>query len=63
MIREKNILADQGNTIEEFKQAIADIGKYSRETNENVNEALEEITNGIDYMRKLTEKRNLSGGK
>ena len=57
------MLIEQGNIINEFRQAISEIGKYSKETNENVNEALEEITNGVDYMRKLTEKRTLSGGK
>ena len=44
-------------------KTIADIGKHSAETNEHVNEALEEITNGIDYMKKLTDKRNQAGGK
>ncbi|MBR4575432.1 MAG: MotA/TolQ/ExbB proton channel family protein [Lachnospiraceae bacterium] len=63
ILQEKNMLIEQGNIINEFRQAISEIGKYSKETNENVNEALEEITNGVDYMRKLTEKRTLSGGK
>ncbi len=63
IMQEKNMLIEQGNIISEFKKTIADIGKYSKETNDHVNESLEEITNGIDYMRKLTEKRNQAGGK
>ncbi len=63
ILQEKNMLLEQGNIINEFRQAIAEIGKYSKDTNENVNEALEEITNGVDYMRKLTEKRTQLGGK
>ena len=63
ILQEKNMLLEQGNIINEFRQAITEIGKYSKDTNENVNEALEEITNGVDYMRKLTEKRTQLGGK
>ncbi len=63
ILQEKNMLIEQGNIISEFRQAISEIGKNSRETNEHVDEALEEITNGIDYMRKLTEKRNQTGGR
>ena len=63
ILQEKNMLLEQGNIINDFRQAISEIGKYSKDTNDNVNEALEEITNGVDYMRKLTEKRTLSGGK
>jgi hypothetical protein len=57
------MLLEQANIISEFRKAISEMGKYTKDTNEHVNEALEEITNGVDYMRKLTDKRNNSGGK
>ena len=57
------MLLEQSNIILDFKKAIADIGAYSKDTNEHVDEAVEEITNGIDYMRKLTEKRFPTGGR
>ncbi len=63
ILQEKNMLIEQANIVSEFKKAISDIGKYSKDTNDHVNEALEEITNGVDYMRKLTDKRNNAGGK
>ncbi|MCR5830520.1 MAG: MotA/TolQ/ExbB proton channel family protein [Lachnospiraceae bacterium] len=63
LMQEKNMLLEQGNMIMEFKKSVSDIAKYSAETNQNMNEALEEITNGVDYMRKLTDKRNQAGGK
>ena len=62
IMQEKNMLIEQGNIISEFRQAISDIGKFSKDTNEHVDEALEEITNGVDYMRKLNEKRMQPGG-
>lgn len=58
IMQEKNMLLEQGNMIMEFKKSVTDIAKYSAETNENMNDALEEITNGIDYLRKLNDKRN-----
>ena len=58
IMQEKNMLLEQGNMIMEFKKSVSDIAKYSAETNENMNDALEEITNGIDYLRKLNDKRN-----
>lgn len=60
---EKNMLMEQGNIIMELKRSIADMTKYSKDTNGRVNEALEEITNGVDYMRKLNDKRLASAGK
>ena len=63
IIQEKNMLIEQGNIISELRQAISEMTKYSKSTNEHVDEALEEITNGVDYMRKLNEKRIQSGGK
>lgn len=63
VIREKRLLDEQSEIIEEFRKAVSEIGSYSKDTNERVNEALEEITNGVDYMRKLTDKRNQAGGK
>ncbi len=63
IVQEKNMLIDQGNIINELRQAISQMGKYSKETNDHVNEALEEITNGVDYMRKLNDKRLQAGGK
>lgn len=60
---EKNMLMEQGNIITELRRSIADLGKYSKDTNGRVNEALEEITNGVDYMRKLNDKRIAAGGK
>ena len=63
IVQEKNILIEQGNIIAELRQAISEMSKYSKDTNEHVDEALEEITNGIDYMRKLTDKRLQAGGK
>lgn len=62
ILQEKNMLIEQGNIVSEFRQAISQMGKYSKETNDHVNEALEEITNGVDYMRKLNDKR-ITGGK
>ena len=62
ILQEKNMLIEQGNIVSEFRQAISQMGKYSKETNDHVNEALEEITNGVDYMMKLNDKR-LTGGK
>ncbi len=61
--QEKNILIEQGNIIAELRQSILEMSRYSKDTNEHVNEALEEITNGVDYMRKLTDKRLQTGGK
>lgn len=61
--QEKNILIEQGNIIAELRQAISEMSRYSKDTNEHVDEALEEITNGIDYMKKLTDKRLQAGGK
>ena len=58
IMQEKNMLLEQGNMIMEFKKSVTDMAKYSAETNENMNDALEEITNGIDYLRKLNDKRN-----
>ena len=63
IVQEKNMLIEQGNIINELRQAISQMGKYSKETNDHVNEALEEITNGVDYMRKLNDKRLQAGGK
>lgn len=63
IMQEKNMLFEQGNLISEFKRSISEIGKYSADTNERMGDALEEITNGIDYMKKLTDKRNQTGGK
>ena len=60
IMQEKNMLLEQGNMIMEFKKSVTDMAKYSAETNENMNDALEEITNGIDYLRKLNDKRNQS---
>ncbi len=60
---EKNMLMEQGNIITELRRSIADMTKYSKDTNTRVNEALEEITNGVDYMRKLNDKRMATGGK
>ena len=61
--QEKDLLEKQGKIISGFKEAIERIDVYSKDTNEHVNEALEEITNGIDYMRKLSDKRLQSDGK
>ena len=63
LMQEKNMLLEQGNIIMEFKKTIQDIGKYTGETNEHMNDALEEITNGIDYLRKLSDKRYQTDGK
>ena len=63
IMQEKNMLFEQGNIISEFRRAITEMGKYSADTNEHMNDALEEITNGIDYMKKLTDKRNQNSGK
>ncbi len=60
---EKNMLMEQGNIITELRRSISDMTKYSKDTNARVNEALEEITNGVDYMRKLNDKRLASSGK
>ena len=60
---EKNMLMEQGNIITELRRSIADMTKYSKDTNGRVNEALEEITNGVDYMRKLNDKRLANSGK
>ncbi len=57
IMQEKNMLLEQGNMIMEFKKSVTDIANYSAQTNENMNDALEEITNGIDYMRKLTDRK------
>ncbi len=62
LVQEKNMLIEQGNIIMELRRAIQDIGKYSKDTNEHVDEALEEITNGIDYLRKLNDKRMQQAG-
>ena len=62
-MQEKNMLIEQGNIISEFRQAISEMSKYSKDTKEHVDEAVEEITNGVDYMRKLTEKRIQTDGK
>lgn len=63
ILQEKNMLIEQGNIISEFRQAISEISRNSRNTNEHVDEALEEITNGIDYLRKLNDKRNQPAGR
>ena len=63
IMQEKNMLIEQGNIISEFRQAISEMSKYSKDTREHVDEAVEEITNGVDYMRKLTEKRVQTDGK
>lgn len=60
---EKNMLMEQGNIITELRRSIAEMTKYSKDTNGRVNEALEEITNGVDYMRKLNDKRISTNGK
>ena len=57
IVQQNSMLIEQGNNISQFRQAISEMGKYSKDTNEHMDEALEEITNGIDYMRKLTDKR------
>ena len=63
VFQERNMLIEQGRIIEEFKNAISRIDNYSKDTNERVNEALEEVTNGVDYMRKLTDKKNQPVGR
>jgi len=57
IVQEKNMLIEQGNIITELRRAISDMSRYSKDTNEHVDEALEEITNGVDYMRKLADKK------
>jgi len=63
VFQERNMLIEQGRMIEEFKNAVMRIDEYSKDTNERVNEALEEITNGVDYMRKLSDKKGTIAGR
>ena len=57
------MLIQQERIISEFRDAIERIDGYSKDTNERVNDALEEITNGVDYMRKLGDKKLQTDGK
>ena len=61
--QEKGMLIQQERIISEFRDAIERIDGYSKDTNERVNDALEEITNGVDYMRKLGDKKLQADGK
>ncbi|MCR5301176.1 MAG: MotA/TolQ/ExbB proton channel family protein [Lachnospiraceae bacterium] len=63
VFQERNMLMEQGKMIQEFKDAVSRIDNYSKDTNERVNEALEEVTNGVDYMKKLSDKVNQSVGR
>lgn len=63
IVQEKNMLLEQGNIIMELRQAIRQMRDYSKDTNEHVDEALEEIRNGVDYMRKLGDKKTGSAGR
>lgn len=63
IVQEKNMLLEQGNIIMELRQAIRQMRDYSKDTNEHVDEALEEIRNGVDYMRKLGDRKTGSAGR
>ncbi|MBO4904467.1 MAG: MotA/TolQ/ExbB proton channel family protein, partial [Lachnospiraceae bacterium] len=62
ILQEKAMLLEQGNIIVELRTAIRQMRDNTKDTKEHVDEALEEITNGVDYMRKLADKK-IGGGQ
>ena len=57
------MLLEQGNIIMELRTAIRQMRDYTKDTNEHVDEALEEIRNGVDYMRKLGDRKVAPAGR
>lgn len=55
--REQKFLKEQERIIVEFKTAVTDYTRYSHESNERICDALEEITNGVDYIQRTIDKK------
>ena len=56
LIQEKNMLMEQANLVTGFRSAIGEMVDYSKDTNEVAREAVNEMTNGIDYIKRELDK-------
>ena len=61
LFEEQNLLKNQGDVVEGFKTAVERMAKDSADTNERVTDALEEVTNGVDYIRRQVDKQSKAG--
>lgn len=58
LIQEKNMLMEQANLVTGFRAAIAEMVAYSKDTNERTNDAVNEMTNGIDYIKREIDRQS-----
>ena len=63
LIQEKNMLMEQANLVTGFKAAISEMVNYSKDTNERTNDAVNEMTNGIDYIKRELDRQARSSSK
>lgn len=57
LIQEKNMLMEQANLVTGFRSAISEMVNYSKDTNDRTNEAVNELVNGIDYIKREIGKQ------
>lgn len=58
LIQEKNMLMEQANLVTGFRAAITEMVAYSKDTNERTNDAVNEMTNGIDYIKREIDRQS-----
>ena len=56
LLKERDMLGEQEIAINNFKNTVAELAKYSKDTYEHMDDSLEELTNGIDYICRALDK-------
>lgn len=62
LMQEKNMLMEQANLVTGFRAAITEMVNYSKDTNERTNDAVNEMTNGIDYIKRELDRQSIKKG-
>lgn len=57
LFEEQGLLKNQAEVVDGFKSAVEKMARNSDDTNERVTDALEEVTNGVDYIRRQMDKQ------